>query len=326
MGVGAAYPDTELTDGFLESLGLQLTDAERGILARLGIRSRRTSLPVDYISTTRNVDLLEARSKAVMSPTELGVLAARQALQRAGITIEQVGLLIADSATPYQTCPAEAHRIAGAFGVKVSSYDIVAGAGAIPLYIEMLSTWKPERIPDYVLFVSTNTPSQQVLFAASGLAPYVYGDAASAVVLSCRHRGKLKVLDSYLRKQSECQPLVAVNHHITFSAEHLPLEEEVLNLVEQGLKRLSEKFSLSMSELVLVGPQPLCGDLATHSARLGVSPDRLVCGAADIGYSIGASIGVAMSSRWDQLGTGQQMAVIHAGDGLWSGSILLASE
>lgn len=326
VGVGAAYPDTELTGEFLDSLGLQLTDAERGILARLGIRSRRTSLPLDYISATRNIDLLEARTRAAMSPTDLGVLAARQALERAGITIEQVGLVVADSATPYQTCPAEAHRIAGAFGVKVASYDIVAGSGAIPLYIEMLSTWKQERIPDYVLFVSTNTPSQQVSYKGSALAPYVFGDAASAVVLSSRHKGKLKVIDSYLRKQGELKPVVAVNHHMAFAAEHLPHDAEVVNLVEQGLRRLSEKFSLSTRNLVLVGPQLFYGDLTANSERLGVSPDRLAVGVADVGYSVGASIGVAISSRWDQIGEGQQIVVIHTGDGLWSGSILLASE
>lgn len=326
LGAGAAYPDTELTNEFLQSLGLGLTEEERSVLSRLGIHSRRTTLPLEYIASTRNLDVLEARAQATLSPTELGVRAARQALDRAGITMEQVGLVIADSATPYQTCPAEAHRIAGAFGVKVASYDIVAGSGAIPLYIEMLSTWKPERIPEYVLCVSTNTPSQQVSFAGSSLSSYVFGDAASAVVLSSRHTGKLRVVDSYLRKQSAYKPVVSVSHHISFAAEHLLPQEEVVTLIEQGLKRLSEKFGLAMDDIMFVGPQLFCGELSTCAARLGISADKCALETADKGYALGSSAGAALASRWDQIEAGRQVVVIHAGDGLWSGSILLASE
>ncbi len=326
VGAGAAYPDIELTDEFLQSLGLQLTEYERSVLSRLGIQSRHTTLPQDYIVSTKNVDVLQARTQAKLSPTELGVQAAQQALSRAGITIEQVGLVIADSATPYQTCPAEAHRIAGALGVKVASYDIVGGSGAIPLYIEMLSTWKPERIPEYVLCVSTNTPSQQVSFSSSSLSAYVFGDAASAVVLSPRHPGKLRVVDSYLRKQSSYKPVVSVDHHISFSPEHLLPQEEVVTLIEQGFKRLSEKFGLSMGELVFIGPQLFCGDLSACATRLGLSSSQLALDTANKGYALGASTGTALASRWDHIGVGQQVVVIHAGDGLWSGNILLASE
>jgi 3-oxoacyl-[acyl-carrier-protein] synthase III len=81
-----------------------------------------------------------------------------------------------------------------------------------------------------------------------------------------------------------------------------------------------------MNELLFVGPQMFCGDLASCVSRLGISPDRLVTETTDKGYAIGASTGAAISSRWDQLKGGQQVVVIHAGDGLWSGSILLASE
>jgi 3-oxoacyl-[acyl-carrier-protein] synthase-3 len=326
VGAGAAYPETELTDEFLQSLGLRLSEDEQRVVSRLGVRSRRISLPLEYISSTKNRDVLQARTKATATPTDLGVKAAHQALERAGITIEQVGLVVADCATPYQTCPAEAHRIAGALGVKVASYDIVGGSGAIPLYVEMLSTWKPERVPDYVLCVSTNTPSQQVAFSESALSPYVFGDAASAVVLSPRHKGKLRVVESYLRKQGAYRSVISVDHHITFSAEHLLPQEEIVNLIDQGLKRLSEKFGLSMSDLLFVGPQLFCGDCASCLSRLGISSDQLIVETAERGYALGASTGAAIASRWDDIKSAQQIVVIHAGDGLWSGSILLASE
>jgi 3-oxoacyl-[acyl-carrier-protein] synthase-3 len=326
LGAGAAYPDLEISDEFLRSLGLALSSGENSALARLGFRGRRTSLPLEYIESSRNTDVLEGRAKALESPTSLGVKAARQALERAGITIDEVGLLIADCGTPYQTCPSEAQRIAGAFNVKVAAYDVVAGSGAMPVFIEMLSTWKPERLPDYVLCVSTNTPSQQVSFSEPTLAPYVFGDAASAFVLSPRREGKLRVVDSYLRKQSTYKAVVSVDRHIGFCAEQLLPSNEVANLIEQGCKRLSEKSGLSIAEALFIGPQLFCGDLAGVAAQMGISHEAVVVDAISAGYSLGSGAGCAVASCWDQLKGGQQVVLIHAGDGLWSGSVMFASE
>ena len=146
IGVGAATPTTELSEQFLASIGLTLAGEERTLLSRAGVTSRRVSLPLDYIREKGNRDVLEGRAVATISPTVLAVQAANQALSRAGICIEQVGLLLADTATPYQTCPSEAQRIAGALGVKIPAYDIIAGSAALPFYLELLSSWKPERI------------------------------------------------------------------------------------------------------------------------------------------------------------------------------------
>ena len=54
-GLGHFHPENEITNRFLEELDIGTND--EWIVERVGIRSRRTALPLDYIRTTRNRDL-----------------------------------------------------------------------------------------------------------------------------------------------------------------------------------------------------------------------------------------------------------------------------
>lgn len=322
LGVGAAHPEAKITDEFLVSIGVAPTAQEAQLLSRFGVQTRRASLPQDYISTTKNREVLEGRSKALASPTSLAVTASRQALERAGIAIEQVGFIIADTATPYQTCPSEAQRIGGALGIKVPAYDIIAGSASIPLYLEMLSSWKPERIPDYVLCVSTNTLSQHVAYSGSAIPAYLYGDAAAACIVSPRHSGKLKVVDSYLERRGFLNASSVVERHISFVDDALLPKAEVQEMIAQGLKRISSDKAPSS----IIGPQLYSGEFAEYEKALGLASGALISATTRTGYALGASCGVALSSLWDTTKRGAAIALLHVGDGVWSGSIVLASE
>ena len=53
-GLGHFHPENEISNAFLEELDIGTTD--QWILERVGVRVRRTTLPLDYIRTTRNRD------------------------------------------------------------------------------------------------------------------------------------------------------------------------------------------------------------------------------------------------------------------------------
>ena len=69
-GLGHFHPENEITNRFLEELDIGTTDD--WILERVGIRSRRTSLPLDYLRTTRNRDPRAAAEAALYSHAETG--------------------------------------------------------------------------------------------------------------------------------------------------------------------------------------------------------------------------------------------------------------
>ena len=113
-GLGHFHPENEITNRFLEELDIGTTD--EWILERVGIRSRRTSLPLDYIRTTRNRDVRAAPEAALYDTAELGRRAARaRARARAASRRRRRRHRRSRAAAPSDiTTPAEACEIARA--------------------------------------------------------------------------------------------------------------------------------------------------------------------------------------------------------------------
>ena len=116
-GVGHFHPEIEITNRFLEELDIGTDDA--WIQGRVGIRSRRTVLPLDYIRKTRNREPRAALEAAVYGNAELARRAAEMALARAGIERDAVGKVIAGSSAADTAAPAEASNVASALGLEV---------------------------------------------------------------------------------------------------------------------------------------------------------------------------------------------------------------
>ena len=66
LGIGHFHPESEITNRFLEDLDIGTSDD--WILERVGIRTRRTALPLDYIRETRNADPRAAIEAAGYQP------------------------------------------------------------------------------------------------------------------------------------------------------------------------------------------------------------------------------------------------------------------
>src|SRR5207247_1195963 len=101
---------------------------------RLGILRRFSVLSMEYIAKTKNRSphqaILHARANGT-TPVTMGTAAARQALERADIRPEQVGWVIANNDTPFETIPSTASLIARALGVGRGPHcDINASCGS----------------------------------------------------------------------------------------------------------------------------------------------------------------------------------------------------
>ena len=80
-GLGHFHPENEITNRFLEELDIGTTDA--WILERVGIRSRRTVLPLDYIRTRATATCARRRRPRSTTRAELGSARRERALARA---------------------------------------------------------------------------------------------------------------------------------------------------------------------------------------------------------------------------------------------------
>src|SRR5260370_39361990 len=91
--LGHFHPETQISNDFLESLDIGTSDG--WIVDRVGIRSRRTVLSLDYIRQTHNRDLRAALEASDLSNADMGARAAAMAIERAGIDKQDIGMVIA---------------------------------------------------------------------------------------------------------------------------------------------------------------------------------------------------------------------------------------
>ncbi|HZO13453.1 MAG TPA: hypothetical protein VFB62_09340, partial [Polyangiaceae bacterium] len=109
-GLGHFHPENEIDNRFLESLDIGTND--EWIVSRVGIHSRRTVLPLDYIRETKNRDLRAAEEAVLYTNAQSGAHAARMAIERAGISRSDIGMVVAGDCSPQTLIPSEAAAIA----------------------------------------------------------------------------------------------------------------------------------------------------------------------------------------------------------------------
>jgi 3-oxoacyl-[acyl-carrier-protein] synthase III len=324
LGIGSALPNVIVHDSDLAAFGTSVDAAQNAFLRRAGIRSRAVSLPLEFSKgASGDWSLFDAWKAASHSPTSLALEAVRKALESSGIGIESVGLVLADTATPYQRCPSEAQRIAGEFGVKVPAYDTTGGVGAIPNFLATLAAWKPERVPEYVLCVSTNTPSQHVAYRKDGLASRLFGDAAVALILSASHSRGFSVSYANLVAEPRFRAPFVVEQSISCVVDRLVSSEELEVFIKAELDILRARDAKLLSSAFVIPPQLYSDEAKDILVRCGLSAEQVVTAAQEVGFSLGSAFGVAMDRQWGAaIQQKRSMVLLHCGDGL-RGSVVL---
>src|SRR5262249_443645 len=150
-GLGHFHPENEISNAFLEELDIGTTD--QWILERVGVRTRRTTLPLDYIRTTRNRDPRAAAGAALYTHAEAGRRAAEMAIARAGISRADIGLVVAGSSASDTVTPAEACNIAGALDLDVPAFDVNSACTSFFVHLHLLDLMRPDALPPFVLVV-----------------------------------------------------------------------------------------------------------------------------------------------------------------------------
>jgi 3-oxoacyl-[acyl-carrier-protein] synthase III len=320
LGIGAAFPETILTNAVLRELlpvGEPFSEELLG-----GVLSRRSALPLSYLNETKNCDPEAGLKAALSSPTDLAVQAVEQALASAGIAKEQLGLILGDTATPSQSTPAEAQRVGERMQLKVDAYDVLGGGAALPLQLDVLSRWKSEKTPEYVLLLTSNTPSQRTDYRRLTEGRFV-GDSAAAFVVSKQHAGKYSVTWSRYRSVPSQIDLFLFDRY-----QHCQLAQNAVagyeSLLSQELAEAKRHVRGSDFYCVLSG---LCPESEQRVARFGgVAPDRLLSLTATHGHSLGSQVGSTLAHFGSTLKKGSSVVLVSVSAGSGVGSVVLHIE
>ncbi len=316
-GIGHYHPAAEITNQFIEELDIG-TD-EEWIMERVGIRSRRTVLPLDYIRQTRNRDTRAANEAAVISNAEAGASAARLACQRAGIASSDIGMVIAGSCAPDTVSPAEACNIARELELEVPSFDINSACTSLIVAIHLLAGMGPETLPPYVLVVAAERLTCSVDYSDRAAA-VLWGDGTAAVVLSATVPGPVRITGSRISSSPAGNQKVVVPRTGHFRQEGRTVQTFAIKRTTKVLKGMMAEYSEPERSLHFIGHQANRGMLESVCRLSKLAPDRHHSNVEYFGNTAAAGAPSVISQRWGSWTPGDDIAVVGVGSGLtWGG-------
>ena len=323
-GVGHFHPEAEITNAFLEELDIGTDD--QWIMERVGIRSRRTVLPLDYIRHTRNSDTRASNEAAVLTNAEAGAHAARMAVDRAGITMAEIGMVIAGGCAPDTVSPAEGCNIASELELEVPAFDVNSACTSLITAIHLLEGMRPEALPPYVLLVAAERLTCSVNYN-DRLGAVLWGDGSAAVVVSATEPGPVIVTGTRLASSPAGCDKVVVPRTGHFRQEGRTVQTFAIKRTTKILKEMMGEFTDSERRLHFIGHQANRGMLQSVCRLTGLASDRHHSNVEHFGNTAAAGSPSVVSQRWDSWTAGDDIAVIGVGSGLtWGGFMLRFGE
>ena len=319
-GLGHFHPENEITNKFLEDLDIG-TD-EQWILDRVGIRSRRTVLPLDYIRDTRNRDTKQAMEAQLYTHADTGVLAAEMALERAGITRDAIGMVIAGSSRPGLSTPADACHIAALLGVEAPAFDMNSACTSMWVALHMLSNMRPESLPEYVLVVAPESLTTTVDYDDRS-ASVLWGDCTAAAIVSTRVPSRIQILDTTMESSPAGYEKVIVPLFGHFHQEGRTVQMFAIKKTVRCLRKIQETLPLPGRRLHFVGHQANLRMLESVCQQCDIDEELHHSNVVEFGNGGAAGAPSVLSMNWGRWTDQDDVAVIGVGSGLtWASYVL----
>jgi 3-oxoacyl-[acyl-carrier-protein] synthase-3 len=322
-GFGHFHPENEIDNAFFESLDIGTTS--EWIVERIGIKSRRTVLPLDYIRATKNKDLRAAQEAALYSNAETGRRAALMAIERAGIKPSDVGLVIAGDCSPDTCIPAEAARVARLLGISGPAFDVHSACSTFGAHVHLLDQMG-SNVPDYALIVSPENTTRVVDFSDRS-SSILFGDATSAAVVSTRIPSRARLAASTFNTNSAGCNEVLIPRVGHFSQNGSAVQKFAIKQMTALLSDIQAKVGAARRDRVIyVGHQANLTMLEAVCRRCEIPPERHLSNIVHYGNQAAAGAPVVVSQNWGSFKAGDVVALVVVGSGLSWSSLLVEFE
>lgn len=324
-GVGHFHPENVIDNAFLEALDIGTTD--EWILERVGIRQRRTVLPLDYIKSTRNADVRAGQEAAIYSNVETGKRAALVALERAGLKPSDIGMVIAGGCSPEMQIPSEACRIAQALNIEAPAFDLNSACSSFGAQLHFLSHLRP--LPRFVLVVNPENTTRVVSYADRSTA-VLWGDATSAAVVSADVPSKVTITQTLLESSPAGCALVTIPKFGHFAQEGSSVQrfaiKTTLACVEKFMPSAKERAAKTGGKVRFIGHQANALMLESVVRRAELDPADHFHNVEDFGNTGAAGAPTVLAQNWDRLSSGDTVMLVVVGSGLtWAAAKLEVS-
>ncbi|MBP9020957.1 MAG: ketoacyl-ACP synthase III [Syntrophobacterales bacterium] len=319
-GLGHFYPDNVITNRFLEELDIGTND--EWILERVGIRTRRTALPLDYIRETKNRDPRAALEAATCLNSASGAAAARMALERAGLKPADIGLVVSGSSAPDTVTPAEAAAVATELGIEAPCFDINSACTSFGVQIHFLLGMKPEALPPFILVVNPESLTRVVDYSDRNSA-VLFGDGSSAAVVSATVPAPPAFVLSHADSKPSAWDKVTIPRTGYFQQDGNVVQGFAIRKTTESLRELKLFSGVNSDRFRFVGHQANLGMLETVCERACIKKDNHWHNVEDYGNTGCSGAPAVLSQHWEELKPGMHVAIALVGGGLTWAHLLL---
>ena len=287
-GVGYSVPETVVTN---EDLTKLYDTSDEWIYTRTGIKERR---------------LVSGNESAV----DLGIEAAKKALDKSGIKPEDIEIVIVASSAPPQLYPAIGCRIQAALGISnnAPAFDITAACSGLIYALSIARGYIASGMYKNILIVATDNNSR-LLNWEDRTASILFGDGAGAMVVTASEDGVDDIISLDIRADGSIGDLISLE----LAGQNCPLvepREEKPQFIQMNGKEVYRFVARVLPEYVeqLIADAGMKAEdidyLIPHQAnlriiqavqeRLGYSDEKVVTNIKYYGNTSAASIPLAM--------------------------------
>ncbi len=315
-GVGHFHPENVIDNAFLEALDIGTN--EEWIVSRVGIEQRRTVLPLDYLRETKNCDLRAAPEAALYSNAQTGARAAEMALARAGLSRDDIGMVIAGGCSPDSCIPAEGAAIAHALGIECPAFDLHSACSSFGAQLHFLSQLG-DAAPEYALCVVPENITRVTDFRDRATA-VLFGDGTAAAVVSNKHLARARLLHSEFGAAPSGAWDVTIPRTGYFGQNGTKVQKFAIRRMGELFNACRAKLPTDRAqELVFIGHQANLTMLKSVVRRSRIPAEQHWFNIVTFGNQSSAGAPIVLSQRWDEVADGALISLVVVGSGLsWS--------
>lgn len=316
--MGKAYPEGILTNADLEKL---VETNDEWITSRTGIKQRHKAAADEYTS-------------------QFGVIAANQALERAGLSPEDIDIIVCATTTPDQIMPSTGALIQAQIGAtNAAGMDVFAACSGFLYGVTMVESMIRTGQIKHALVIGAEVLTKYVDYTDRTTC-VIFGDGAGAAVLGPVPDGK-GILATKIRSDGRYEEQLyapgggtklGTTHETIDNREHFfkMKGNELFKVAVRSMADISaemiEKAGYTVDDIDLVIPHQANQRITDAVAsRLGVPEEKVYSNIAEMGNTSSASIPIAMDEciQSGKIKEGSLVLLTAFGGGVtWGGTVI----
>ena len=318
IGMGHSFPEGILTNADLEKI---VETSDEWITSRTGIKQRHKAAENEYTS-------------------QFGTKAGRLAIERAGLTAEDIDLIICATTTPDQIMPSTGALIQAQLGaVNAAGMDVFAACSGFLYGITMVESMIRTGQIRYALVIGAEVLTKYVDYTDRGTC-VIFGDGAGAAVLGPVAEGK-GILATKIRSDGRYEESLyapgggtklGTTHETIDNGEHFfkMKGNELFKVAVRSMADISaemlEKAGFTVDDIDLVIPHQANQRITDAVAsRLKVPEEKVYSNIAQHGNTSSASIPIALDEciQSGKIKEGSLVLLTAFGGGVtWGGTVI----